>query len=654
MHSFRRTRKGVGVSMKANDKMGAKALRGRLAAAFVALVAALALAGVAGAASAVAAGSLADVAPLAGGSAVGILLDSRPDAPGADEGDRQGGDSHLGVLLRSDGRVPEVAFVSQGVEFDRVSVPYGTLIPDPGRPTWDWSRAELHGFVRGESVPAFAGWCRAQDDAGNGAGAAFGFDEPATELAYTFYAAWEDAADDASALLHVALDVRGGALERTQDPVSGKWISPDAPVVDRRVGQPWRWLPEPTRQGHAFAGWATAPEGGADALVSTEAAVAAGTSVLYAQWAPVSYTIVYVDRSDGRGAKCEQGPVSYGEPKSLLTWAEAEAKGLKRPAGKRFAGWADVRGFDGTNGTWYAGGAALTADLADTDGARVALYAQWEDEERDDSYEVRLHYNDGAPGDADDPGRTVVLDVATGTRIDAAEGYVAPKRSGYQFAGWFEDAGLDPAAEWDLSRQVLGPVELWAAWTLRLDVTVPVSVGFAVDAETGAAVGPDADAYALKSRTVVPVAVQSLALESRQAELDAFFELADDAGEGEPDGDGASGWAEALAGTRLTVAAGDADAIALPFADATADATAVAAGTWTHTRPLTPTERGDFRLAAFAYGSLAPDDAWEGAERCERLPLRLGLEVSDRLAVKIGQAGAVPITRLAVTVSAQG
>ncbi len=223
-----------------------------------------------------------------------------------------------------------------------------------------------------------------------------------------------------------------------------------------------------------------------------------------------------------------------------------------------------------------------------------------------------------------------------------------PKRAGWQFGGWYLAGSPDEAwdmegvstvplgEEWDFSRGVAGDVTLHARWELRLDVTVPVSVAFAVDASTGEAIGPDPGRYALRSRTVRDVEVESLALECRQGELEAFFE--------EP----AAGWQAALSATTLSLGGERAPEIALPFADASS-----AGPAWQVSRPLTEAERAGWRVPAFSYGATPPDGAWQGSDPSQRLALDVGLTIGDGLEVKTGQPGAVPIAHLRVTVSAR-
>ncbi len=251
---------------------------------------------------------------------------------------------------------------------------------------------------------------------------------------------------------------------------------------------------------------------------------------------------------------------------------------------------------------------------------------------------------DAGKGSFDEGAAVAERTVATGVRIEPPA--PEPKRPGWKFAGWhvagapsgsWDDDGASalPLGEaWDFTRPVTEDLELHVRWELRLDVTVPVAVGFAVDAGTGEATGPEAGRCALKSRTVRDVEVESLALECRQGELEAFFEAP------------ASGWQAVLAATSLSLGGERAPAIELPFADGGS-----MGPTWQVTRPLTEAERMQWRVPAFSYGGLAPDDGWQGIDPCQRLALDVGLTVSDEFEVKVGQAGAVPIAHLKLTVS---
>lgn len=261
--------------------------------------------------------------------------------------------------------------------------------------------------------------------------------------------------------------------------------------------------------------------------------------------------------------------------------------------------------------------------------------------------------------------------VPTGSLVAVPE---APKRVGWQFGGWHvagapdeswdsEGASAVPIGNaWNFSHRVTGDMTLHARWELRLDVTVPVSVGFAVNADTGEAMGPEPGAYSVKSRTVVPVQVDRFDLESRDAELDGFFELSDDA-EGERPLAGANSaivaaWEGALAGTKLSLKSeGADDPVELPFAGehtALDDKDGIAYWAWIGGKPVPSDERDAWKLPASLRGIADPGVVWDGSNADRTLRIDFGLNVSDKLKVKVGQSAAVPITHLKLTVSAQG
>lgn len=287
---------------------------------------------------------------------------------------------------------------------------------------------------------------------------------------------------------------------------------------------------------------------------------------------------------------------------------------------------------------------------------------------------------DAGKGAFGDGGSTLVATPAMGDAVAMPD--PAPKRAGWKFGGWHVAGAPDESwdsegesavplgAAWDFAQPVTGDATLHARWEMRLDVTVPVSVAFAIDPGTGEAHGPDADAYALKSRTVRPVEVAELALESQQEELEGFFRLegadgatvaasadggaaAEGARAGEPDvGGGAPSpgedpWREALAGTRLSLAPEGASSIELPFADDDASAPV-----WLVSHRLTDGERAAFRVVAFSYGAQPDEDPWQGGDPSVRLPLALGLKVSEKLGVRPDVEGTFPLARLKVTVAA--
>lgn len=223
--------------------------------------------------------------------------------------------------------------------------------------------------------------------------------------------------------------------------------------------------------------------------------------------------------------------------------------------------------------------------------------------------------------------------VETGGFADSPDGL---DREGYWADVWYmaDPRTHDGIAPVKLSSlQVENDTVLYCLWKrkpdLVLDVTVPMSVRFAVNAVTRDVVTPDLESYAIKSRTAANVTVDALVLESRQAELEGIFGLSG----------GGDDWTSALQSTVLSVRSEHArETIEVPFAGDDA-----AGPSWANERLLTGEEKVGYTLKPFDPASAGPES---------RLALKFGLEVSDQLEVKVGQPGAAPITHLRVTVSA--
>lgn len=279
-----------------------------------------------------------------------------------------------------------------------------------------------------------------------------------------------------------------------------------------------------------------------------------------------------------------------------------------------------------------------------------------------DAGAVTVAFDAGRGGFEGDVGSVFERSVPKGSPVALPS---PPRRAGWKFAGWHvagepqegwdaEGSSAMPLGDaWDFSRPVMEDMELHARWELRLDVTVPVAVAFAVNADTHEVTGPEAGKHAVKSRTVAPVEVTELAVESRQAELEGFFRLATEATPVQE----MRAWRNALSRTwaRLGPAEGDeGDGIRLALATSRTEPVEDDQGrTWLVSHELSTVERNAFTVPAFDYGRTPVDDAWEGAERCERLPLAIDLGISNNLVVRVDIAGAKPITHLKMTVSAR-
>lgn len=128
-------------------------------------------------------------------------------------------------------------------------------------------------------------------------------------------------------------------------------------------GAEYGTLPEPTRVGYGFLGWATS-------LSSTSYVSASGTvttaHTLYAQWKANVYYVEYqANRNDTTGTM-ERSTFTYDEAGTLRTLGFVCQKA-------EFTGW--NTNASGT-GTWYSDGQSIR-NIATADGATITLYAQW-------------------------------------------------------------------------------------------------------------------------------------------------------------------------------------------------------------------------------------------------------------------------------------
>ncbi len=553
-----------------------------------------------------------------GGSVMGILLDNTPAHLDPDAPDVS--DSYLGILLAPGaGELVSVTYMlTAGVEYTRDSVAPGWQAARPRDPAWPSDRPWPEGF---QGEPVFNGWCT--DTSGT---SPYDFSQPVL-ADLVLWAAWADGGRDA---VKVTLDAgEGGVVADLAHPDASPGRTLDLWL---RPGAMYPALPTPVKEGWEFVGWFDVAEGGNQVYPTPEGAEAMrvpdGGCTLYAHWAAKVYWVHYVIDAGAGTTYDQRVPYDQNATTKFMEWDALLALGYVAPQGKKLLGWhTDPAGNDDA-GTFYEAGNALPDLKQAASSGSLDVYAQWQDEYGDEEYAVRFVLDggqlaDGSSADVEYEG------VALGAVL---EPFSDPKRPGYQFGGWWLRANDDPdgafVRRWEFAEAVHSDLVLYARWDLRLDVTVPVSLAFAVDASTRTATAPEPDRYAIKSRTVAPVHIEAFELKSSQADLEEFFERAE-----------GGSWDGGIAETRLSLKSEHAaSALVLALAGE---------------RKVLASERRGWTLAAFSYGGPAVDDAWQGADPSERLRVAFDLAISDQLEVKVGQAGAVPIARLEVTVSSQ-
>lgn len=174
-----------------------------------------------------------------------------------------------------------------------------------------------------------------------------------------------------------------------------------------------------TKTGYTFESWNTNEDGTGtkytnEQLVKNLVPTPNGTLMLYAQWLPNEYTIIF-NANGGHGAMPEQ-TLKYDETQAI------QENTLTRE-GYIFAGW--NLSADGTD-TSYANKEQVL-NLTSENGGRIELYAQWSA----NSYTVEFNAN-GGKGTMTN--QVFTYDVAKALRVNVYT------RTGYTFVGWSTDA----------------------------------------------------------------------------------------------------------------------------------------------------------------------------------------------------------------------
>lgn len=235
-----------------------------------------------------------------------------------------------------------------------------------------------------------------------------------------------------------------------------------------------------TRNGYAFNGWNTKKTGGGDAFADGASLVnyapASGTSViLYAQWKIVNYKITYI---------LDDGEVA-GNPNDYSV--ESAAIVLKNPIKEGFT-------FTGWSGTGLNGDKNMIVTIAAGSTGNREYTAHWKAE----GYTVTLHGNGGSG--------TALTGYTYGTGATLPANWT---RTGYTFAGWYENEECTGTAAVRIADTDMGDKEYWAKWSPKQytvtfayqgatggDGTASISVTY--DSAYGTLPQPEKDGYAFQ------------------------------------------------------------------------------------------------------------------------------------------------------------
>ncbi|WP_139651356.1 InlB B-repeat-containing protein [Raoultibacter phocaeensis] len=240
---------------------------------------------------------------------------------------------------------------------------------------------------------AFAGWFTAPTG-----GAPYNFASAVTSN-FTLFAQWTPNT------YTVLFDSNGGSAVGQRYATHGSAVAAPA---------------NPSRLGYTFAGWFTAPTGGAP---YNFASAVTSSFTLYAHWTANAFAVT-LNPGTGAGVAASRS-YAYEVPGQALP--SAASLGFSKN-GYAFKGWTVAA--DGSG--------ALIADGADASrlstGAPVTLHAQW----KANSYTVKFDAGEGSLG-------SVPAQMAATFDQDVALPAAKPSRRGYTFLGWSSAAGAATA-----------------------------------------------------------------------------------------------------------------------------------------------------------------------------------------------------------------
>ena len=208
-------------------------------------------------------------------------------------------------------------------------------------------------------------------------------------------------------------------------------VLPDSADNNRTFGKDIT-LATPSKQGYVFDGWYDNADLTGSAYTSDRLKNLASDVTLYAKWSPAQYKITY---DLGLGSTYATMP-AYSD-----TYTVDSPVVLPVPvwAGHTFKSW----DLNGTNITTTAG---LLGD--------VTVKAIW----NEDVFKITYKLNNGTLPDED---------YATTHYYGVSESLPTPKRSGYDFKGWYMDENFTTATYKTVDATVSEDVTFYARWTLN-------------------------------------------------------------------------------------------------------------------------------------------------------------------------------------------
>jgi uncharacterized repeat protein (TIGR02543 family) len=235
----------------------------------------------------------------------------------------------------------------------------------------------------------------------------------------TFYARWK------ASTYTIYFDEQGGIVDRASQPA----------VYSARIDT----LPQPVKEGYAFAGWYTAHNGGGTQYTVNSMYNIDDNTTFYAKWTVVAYTLYF----NARGGNVSPSHQSVSYDNAIGTMPTPTRSGYI------FDGW-----FTDTSGQGTQYDAAYIYNKADHD----TVYAKW-------LVKVTFYETVGVVYDS-------IKILAGGT---ATAPITDPTRTGFFFNGWYNGS-----TQWDFTTVVRANLSLLAKW----DTSPPYTIYFDAQNDT--------------------------------------------------------------------------------------------------------------------------------------------------------------------------
>jgi LPXTG-motif cell wall-anchored protein len=211
---------------------------------------------------------------------------------------------------------------------------------------------------------------------------------------------------------------------------------------------------------NTFSGWNTAADGSGTTYGVAATFTLLGNTTLYAQWTPITFTVIYNGNTSTGGAVPVDGLSPYLTGSTVTVLGNA---GLLTKTSNNFAGWNTL-----ANGTGTSYISAATFSIL----ANTILYAQW----TPITFTITYHGNTSTSGNVPVDGLNPYL---SGSSVTVIGNTGALGKAGYSFASWNASAnGFGSTYGSGGTFTILADTHLYAQWNLTMNIVTFIGNGY--------------------------------------------------------------------------------------------------------------------------------------------------------------------------------